>query len=125
MSRGIASSRICLEGRKGVLDAGVLASLLEALADPARFSTLVEQLQEAAGPDTTKVGVRVAALLQLMRTAIDAARGRRARTKSIAPSKRSRPPRQIEPRHDDRDARLPAGLRIKKKPISCRPWPIG
>ena len=64
----------CLEGRKGMLDAGVLASLLEALADPARFSKLVEQLQEAAGPDTTKVGVRVAALLQLMRTAIDAAR---------------------------------------------------
>ena len=64
----------CLEGRKGMLDAGALASLLEALADPARFSKLVEQLQQAAGPDTTKVGVRVAALLQLMRTAIDAAR---------------------------------------------------
>lgn len=64
----------CLEGRKGMLDAGALASLLEALADPARFSKLVEQLQEAAGPDTTKVGVHVAALLQLMRTAIDAAR---------------------------------------------------
>ena len=64
----------CLEGRKGMLDAGAQASLLEALADPARFSKLVEQLQEASGPDTTKVGVRVAALLQLMRTAIDAAR---------------------------------------------------
>jgi len=64
----------CLEGRKGMLDAGALAALLEALADPARFSKLVEQLQEAAGPDTRKVGVRVAALLQLMRTAIDAAR---------------------------------------------------
>ena len=64
----------CLEGRKGMLDAGALAALLEALADPARFSKLVAQLQEAAGPDTTKVGVRVAALLQLMRTAIDAAR---------------------------------------------------
>jgi HEAT repeat protein len=66
----------CLEGKKGILDAGALTSLLEALADPARFSTLVEQLQEAVGPDTTKVGVRVAALLQLMRTAIDAARTR-------------------------------------------------
>jgi len=64
----------CLEGRKGMLDAGALASLLEALADPARFSKLVAQLQEAAGPDTTKVGVHVAALLQLLRTAIDAAR---------------------------------------------------
>jgi len=64
----------CLEGKKGLLDAGALTSLLEALADPARFSRLVEHLQAAAGPDTTKVGVRVAALLQLMRTAIDAAR---------------------------------------------------
>jgi HEAT repeat protein len=64
----------CLESKKGMLDAGALTSLLEALSDPARFSTLVEQLQEAVGPDSTKVGVRVAALLQLMRTAIDAAR---------------------------------------------------
>lgn len=64
----------CLEGKKGLLDAGALASLLEALADPTRFAKLVEQLQETVGPDTTKVGVRVAALLQLMRTAIDAAR---------------------------------------------------
>ncbi len=64
----------CLEGRKGMLDAGAVTSLLEALADPARFSQLVEQLEEAVGPDTTRVGVRVAALLQLMRTAIDAAR---------------------------------------------------
>ena len=66
----------CLEGRKGILDAGALTSLLEALSDPTRFSKLVEQLQEAVGPDSTKVGVRVAALLQLMRTAIDAARTR-------------------------------------------------
>ncbi len=57
-----------------MLDAGALASLLEALGDPARFSRLVEQLQQASSPDGTKVGVRVAALLQLMRTAIDAAR---------------------------------------------------
>ncbi|HVQ17078.1 MAG TPA: hypothetical protein VMS40_25920, partial [Vicinamibacterales bacterium] len=64
----------CLEGKKGMLDVGALTSLLEALADPARFSRLVEQLQETVGPDSTKVGVRVAALLQLMRTAIDAAR---------------------------------------------------
>jgi HEAT repeat protein len=66
----------CLEGKQGLLDAGALASLLEALADPARFSKLVEQLQETVGSDSTKVGVRVAALLQLMRTAIDAARTR-------------------------------------------------
>jgi HEAT repeat protein len=64
----------CLEGRKGMLDAGALSSLLEALSDPVLFSRLVEQLQEAVGPDSKKVGVRVAALLQLMRTAIDAAR---------------------------------------------------
>ena len=58
---------------------GALASLLEALADPARFSKLVEQLQEAAGPDTTKVGVRVAAAL-----AVDANRDRRREGRSQA-----------------------------------------
>lgn len=63
----------CLQGEKGALDDAAIASLLDALADPARFAKLVEQLQNTSSADGTKVGVRVAALLQLMRAAIDAA----------------------------------------------------
>ena len=66
----------CLRGETGTLDERAIASLLEALGDPERFAKLLEQLQEATGPDTTKVAARVAALLRLMRTAIEAARTR-------------------------------------------------
>ena len=66
----------CLRGESRALDDGAVASLLEALGDPARFAKLLEQLQEATGPDTTKVAARVAAILRLMRTAIEAARTR-------------------------------------------------
>src|SRR4030095_3454582 len=64
----------CLQGEKTALDDGALASLLEALSDPERFSRLVEQFQRTPSPDGAKVGLRIAALLQLMRTAIEAAR---------------------------------------------------
>ena len=37
----------CLEGKKGTLDAGALASLLEALSDPARFSKLVDSFSRS------------------------------------------------------------------------------
>jgi hypothetical protein len=66
----------CLRGETRALDDGAVASLLEALGDPARFATLLDQLQEATGPDTTRVAARVAAILRLMRTAIEAARTR-------------------------------------------------
>jgi HEAT repeat protein len=66
----------CLRGERAALDDGAIAALLEALGDPARFARLLEQLQEATGPDTSRVGARVAALLSLMRAAIDAARTR-------------------------------------------------
>jgi hypothetical protein len=66
----------CLRGETGALDDRVIASLLEALGDPARFAKLLEQVQEATGPDTTKIAARVAALLRLMRSAIEAARTR-------------------------------------------------
>jgi HEAT repeat protein len=50
-----------------------MASLLDALGEPARFARLLEQLHEATDSDGTKVDIRVAAILQLMRTAIEAA----------------------------------------------------
>jgi len=65
----------CLQGERGILDESALASLLEALDDPAHFSRLLEQLQLAPAGDI-KVGARVGALLQLLRIAIDAARAR-------------------------------------------------
>jgi HEAT repeat protein len=63
----------CLQEERGTLDEAALSALLEALGDPARFARLVEQLQYTTG-DGTKVAVRVAAILALMRTAIEAAR---------------------------------------------------
>jgi HEAT repeat protein len=64
----------CLQGQAGSLDDGAVTALLDALSDPERFSGLVEHLQQATGIDGAKIGVRVAALLQLMRTAIHVAR---------------------------------------------------
>jgi len=66
----------CLQGDTAALDDRALASLLEALGDPARFAQLLERIQSSSDADGTKVGARIAALLQLMRTAIDAARKR-------------------------------------------------
>ncbi len=63
----------CLRGESGALDHKAVASLLDALSDPARFAKRFEQLHEASGPDTTKVAARVAALFRLMRAAIEAA----------------------------------------------------
>ena len=72
--RGIASSRCACKVRQPRSTNARSASLLDSLSDPERFSRLVEQFQRTPSPDGAKVSVRVAALLQLMRTAIDAAR---------------------------------------------------
>lgn len=66
----------CLRGETSALDPRAMAALLEALGDPERFAKLLEQLQEFTGPDTTRIAARVAALLRLMRTAIETARTR-------------------------------------------------
>jgi HEAT repeat protein len=66
----------CLRGSAESLDDRALASLLEALGDPARFARLLDRLEDATGGEETKVAARVAALLQLMRAALDAARAR-------------------------------------------------
>jgi HEAT repeat protein len=66
----------CLQGEAGSLDDRALASLLEALGDPATFGKLLERVQDSTEDDATKVGARTAALLQLMKTAIEAARAR-------------------------------------------------
>jgi len=64
----------CLEDERGTLDEGAMASLVDALGDPGSFARLVEQLQTASGGEGIKIGARIGALIQLMRTAIEAAR---------------------------------------------------
>ena len=112
----------CLEGKKGMLDAGALASLLEALADPARvFDSWSSSCRKRPVRTATKVGVRVAALLQLMRTAIDAARTQGEAEVNRAFETIADLLRQAEPRHDDRDARSPAGdeSRRSRSRVEC------
>jgi hypothetical protein len=62
---------LCLEG-EGPLDAGALAMLLDALADSAKFSELIERLQSTAAAGDATVSARVAALLEIVRQALDA-----------------------------------------------------
>jgi hypothetical protein len=64
----------CLKGERA-LDERALASLLDALGDPARFAALLNRINTAA-PDGIEVSARVAALLQLMKNAIEAAKAR-------------------------------------------------
>jgi HEAT repeat protein len=62
----------CLEGDGGTLDEGAMASLVDAVGDPGSFSRLVEQLQQTPGTGI-RIGARIGALMQLMRTALAAA----------------------------------------------------
>jgi hypothetical protein len=64
----------CLQGESATLDDRALASLLEAMSDPTRFGQLLDRLQHAPAASGASVGARAAALLQLLRTAVDAAR---------------------------------------------------
>jgi hypothetical protein len=64
----------CLKG-ESALDERALASLLDALGDPARFAALLNRINTAA-PDGIEVSARVGALLQLMKNAIQAAKAR-------------------------------------------------
>src|SRR6185369_4470981 len=67
---------LCLHGDTSGLDDRALASLLECLSDPQRFGDLLEHFQKSESVETLTVSARVAALLQLMRTALDAAKAR-------------------------------------------------
>ena len=63
----------CLQGDGGSMDERALSSLLGAVSDPARFSELLDRLQNGPASAGASVGARAAALLQLLRTAVDAA----------------------------------------------------
>lgn len=66
----------CLQGEAGTLDERAVASLLGALSDPARFGELLDRFQSAPAAAGASIGARAAALLQLLKTAVEAARTR-------------------------------------------------
>jgi len=65
---------LCLHGDASGLDDRALGSLLDALANADRFGELLDHFQHSESLGTVSVGARVAALLQLMRTALEAAK---------------------------------------------------
>ena len=68
----------CLQGESATLDERALASLIDAVSDPVRFGELLDRLQNAPAASGASMGARAAALLQLLRTAVDAAKARGA-----------------------------------------------
>jgi HEAT repeat protein len=67
---------MCLQGDTNALDERALNSLLDSLSDADKFGDLLEHFQNSDAVETLSVSVRVAALLQLMRTALEAAKSR-------------------------------------------------
>jgi hypothetical protein len=68
----------CLHGEAATLDDRALGSLLDAVSDPARFGELLDRLQSTGATSGASIGARAAALLQLLRTGVDAAKARGA-----------------------------------------------
>lgn len=62
----------CLHGDRGVMDDAAVAALIEAVADVDTFGDLLEHFQRFQAASGMSVEARAAALLQLMRTALDA-----------------------------------------------------
>jgi len=67
---------LCLQGDTSGLDDRALNTLIDSLSDPQRFGDLLEHFQKSEAVETVSVSMRVAALLQLMRTALEAAKAR-------------------------------------------------
>lgn len=66
----------CLEGEAASLDDRTLAALLETVSDPQRFGDLLQRLQTSPAAAGAGIGATAAALLQLLRTAVEHATGR-------------------------------------------------
>lgn len=64
----------CLDRATLPLDERTLATLLEALSDAAQFQRLVDRLQQATDLEGETIASRIAALMELMRNAVEAAR---------------------------------------------------
>jgi|RhiMethySRZTD1v2_1073278.scaffolds.fasta_scaffold00509_38 HEAT repeat protein len=66
----------CLQGDAATLDDRALTTLLETVTDPDRLSRLIERLQASPDAASAGIGATAAALLQLLRTAVEAATAR-------------------------------------------------
>src|SRR6185503_9618884 len=64
----------CLQGDASALDERALGALVESLSDPDKFGDLLDHFQASESVSGLSVGVRVAALLQMMRAALEAAK---------------------------------------------------
>jgi hypothetical protein len=64
----------CLQGDAVRLDDRDLASLVAALGDVQRFGELLERFQDSPASSSASIGARAAALLNLLRTALEAAK---------------------------------------------------
>jgi hypothetical protein len=67
---------LCLQGDASGLDERALGSLVDSLSDPEKFGDLLDHFQQSNSLTRVSVGLRVAALLQMMRTALEAAKNR-------------------------------------------------
>jgi HEAT repeat protein len=67
---------LCLQGDTSGLDERALGALADSLSDSERFGELMEHFQASDALETVSVSLRLAALLQLMRTALEAAKTR-------------------------------------------------
>jgi hypothetical protein len=66
----------CLQGDQVRFDERALAALVAALGDRERFSELLERFERSAVAGGASLGARAAALLHLLRTAVEAAKAR-------------------------------------------------
>lgn len=71
----------CLRGESVPLDDSVVSALISAVKDPAKFGSLLDRLQEQAEEGHLTVGVRVAALFQLLRAVLRAVADRRVHSR--------------------------------------------
>jgi hypothetical protein len=62
----------CLEGDRGVMDDAAMKALLEAVSSPETFGDLLEHVQRFQAMSGVSVDARAAALLQLLRSALEA-----------------------------------------------------
>ena len=68
----------CLRGEMAAMDDAALASLVDTVTDPDRFSQLLERLQASPAAAGAGMGATAAAVLELLRRAVEAAAARGA-----------------------------------------------
>ena len=118
MSRGIASSRTASRAGRASSMPALWHRCSRLLPIPLAFRSWSNSCSKRPVRTRRRSAFVSRPCLQLMRTAIDAARTQGEDEVNRAFETIADLLRQTEPRHDDRDARSPAGVRIRKKPIS-------